>query len=194
LKDVSLGTNGITISLNGSYKLLNKLKQKIKMHLRGPIGKYILGIKDISYIIKGVNLPKEKKIKNFDWFSNHIESYSINCPSKINAIIKATSCHHEVILNIYISFQKESLNLTIDPLEIFVLQHDLECTGCFIPIINTPCKVIDKNTIQIQNCIIKGDFPSIQKYDQGIAINQSLKTNWTHGGIFSTKLEIILKR
>ena len=32
--------------------------QKIKTYLRGPIGKYILGIKDISYIITGVKSPK----------------------------------------------------------------------------------------------------------------------------------------
>jgi hypothetical protein len=81
----------------------------------------------------------------------------------------------------------------IDPLEIYVLGHDLNCTGCFVPIIDAPSKIIDKNTIQIQDCIIKGEFPLIHMGTTRTIIDQTMATNWTHGGVFSTWLEITLK-
>jgi hypothetical protein len=192
LKNTLLGPNGITVSFNGPYQILNKVKQKIKRYLRGSIGKYLLGIKDVSYVIKGVRSPKETQMSGIDWFSKHIHSYSIDWSSKQNAIIKATSSNHQVLFNIQVSVRKNVPTIIIDPVEIYILGHDLDCTRCFVPVIDAPGKIIDKNTLQIQDCLIKGDFPSIQVDTKSTVIDQTLATNWTHGGVFSTWLEITL--
>ncbi len=191
LKNGSLGTNGITVAFNGPYKKTKKIKQKLKMSIRGPIGKYLLGAKDAKYAITGVKPPTKKKDETIDFFSDHITSHSIDILSQTEANLTAKSQYHQVTAQIHVGISKGKPTISIDPFEISVLSHDLEYTSIFAPVIDAKIKKVNDHTIQIDGCTIKGDFTNLQM-EQGIAaIKQTCATNWTHGGVFSSKIDFI---
>jgi len=194
LKDVTLGPKGIGLSFNGPYRKRKRLKQKLILSLRGQTGKYLLGAKDALYAITGVKAPKRPVKTSFDAFSNHIVSSSITIISPLQASIKIRSRFHEVDLFLQIRSSKDTIHIDIDPLNISVLTHDLSCDGAFIPVIDAPARIIDDENIQIEGCMLKGHFPSIIKKDELVAIDRTYETNWTHGGIYSTALHLIIKK
>jgi len=192
LKNVKLGEHGISISLNGPYTFFNKLKQKIMMQLRGSIGKYVLGVKDVKYVFTGVKAPKIQKTKRFDFFFNHIKSHCIHCLSNTKATINMKSQYHEINYTIHAHSSKDKIIISIDPIEISVLSHGIACTGIYVPLIDAPSNIVDEYTIHLKECVITGDFPSVESKNGLIGIDQTLQSNWTHGGRFSTKIDIIL--
>jgi hypothetical protein len=194
LKDVSLGPKGIGLSFNGPYRKRKQIKQKLILALRGKTGKYLLGAKDALYAITGVKAPKKIIQTTFDLFSKHVTSSSITIISNIQAAIKIRSQFHEINLSIHLNSSKDTIHIDIDPLNVSVLTHDLFCNGVFIPVIDAPAQIIDDENIQIQGCLLKGQFPSITKKDGLVAIDRTYETNWTHGGIYSTSLHLILKK
>jgi len=194
LKNVDLGTRGISLSFNGPYKLTKRIKQKIKSSLRGSTGKYILGIKDATYALTGVKPPKKQYTNKIDFFSDHIKSYSIEIISSNKASVKAASKYHEMQLTIETSLDNGKPVITIDPLIISILDHDLEYTSVYVPLIDAEVTKKGKDTIKIKGCTIKGDFPVFQEKEGMLAVDQILATNWTHGGIFTTKLHIIFDK
>lgn len=194
LKDVTLGPNGISLSFNGPYRKQKQIKQRLILPLRGQTGKYLLGVKDALYAITGVKAPKKSMHTTFDSFSKHVLSSSITIISNVQASIKIRSRFHEIDLSLRLSSSKDTIYIDIDPLNISVLTHDLSCDGVFIPVIDAPTHVIDDENIQIQGCLLKGHFSSITKKDGLVAIDRTYETNWTHGGVYSTSLHLILKK
>lgn len=191
LKNVKLGEHGISLSLNGPYTFYNKLKQKIMMRLRGSIGKYVLGVKDVKYVFTGVKAPKIRKTKYFDFFFNHIKSHSIHCISNTTATINMKSKYHKITFTIHVNSLKDKIILSIDPIEISVLDHGLACTGIYVPLIDAPLTIVDEHTIHLKDCVITGDFSSVESKNGLVGIDRTLQCNWTHGGSFSTKIDII---
>ena len=101
------------------------------------------------------------------------------------------SQYHEINFTIHVNSLKDKIILSIDPIEISVLSHGLACTGIYIPLIDAPSTIVDEHTIHLKNCVIKGDFPSVESKNGLVGIDQTLQCNWTHGGRFSTKIDII---
>ncbi len=161
------------------------------MRLRGSIGKYVLGVKDVKYVFTGVKAPKIRKTNYFDFFSNHIKSHSIHCLSNTTATINMKSKYHKITFTIHVNSLKDKIILSIDPLEISVLSHGLACTGIYVPLIDAPLTIVDEHTIHLKDCVITGDFSSVESKNGLVGIDQTLQCNWTHGGIFSTKIDII---
>ena len=173
--------------------MYQKIKHKIKKHLRGRIGKYLLSIKDATYAITGVKEPKEKKNTKIRPFSRYIQSYTIEHLSKNKVSVISSSIFHQVKITMHAHAQKKGFILSFDPLEVSMLSHDLSCSSIKLPYIDASTTIKDNNTILIKNCEIKGEFPPIKTSQNITMVDQTLQSNWTHGGRFTTIIDFIIK-
>lgn len=192
LHTVDLGPQGISFSFNGPYSMKNKVKQKMKKHLRGPSGKYLLGVKDATYAVTGVKPPKTKQHNTIDYFSNHIVDHNIEITNNNAASIQCSSIYHKITMNITAYKKDKKFVISINPLTIQTLAHDLETTKMFIPLIDSPVTKLDEKTLSLPGCTLEGDFQTIQSIDNQTGIDKTLATNWTHGGIYKGEFIINL--
>jgi lanthionine synthetase-like protein len=192
IKDVELGSNGITLSIQGPYQIKNKIKHYLVKRIRGSIGKYLLGIKDATYAITGVKPPHRKEKQQIDLISNHINSATIECISNNKAIIKCTTPYHNITFTIQVTLEKKDIVIAINPFIIEVCDHDLTTNSVIYPLIDGKITHKTNTSIELDGCILKGAFQNIVHIDQCTGIDQTLETNWTHGGIFKSSLTIII--
>ena len=193
VKHARLNDYGITCSFFKPYSLKSHFKRILKKYLRGSLGKYILGISDVKYVLKGVYGPKPLKEKNISSFEKIKKtSFSIEIKGKSAHCHCETSLHH---LSTTVSAYKQGKDLCIQftPLTIEVLDHDIDCQQVLFPIIGSKPSKIKKDMILFEGFSVKGAFPKIYADDTVTAVDQTLSTNWTHGGIYQKPFEVIIK-
>jgi hypothetical protein len=88
--------------------------------------------------------------------------------------------------------KRNKLHIFFDPIIIKVLDHDLSCKQILFPIIGKKLENKSYNILNFHSFIIKGDFKNILTTDEFTAVDQTLSTNWTHGGIYKGNFEIII--
>ena len=72
------------------------------------------------------------------------------------------------------------------------MQHDVSCSKVIFPIIGDKIIKQKENELEFSGFILKGDFNKYIISDEFIGVDQTLITNWTHGGLYKGNFEIIL--
>ena len=192
LKGCSLNEYGISFAFTGAYSKTNKIKRLVKNQIRGGYGKIILAASDAKFILKGVHAPKMNSKINIDPLEKYIKKwdFSINknsaegyCQTELHKI-KYTISARKYENNVVISF---------NPLIIEVLDHDVSCKQTFFPVIGTKLLKKGVNELHFDGFSMKSDFRHLIETERCTAIDQTLATNWTYGGIYKGTFEIILK-
>jgi hypothetical protein len=192
LHNVMLNDLGISCSFFNPYSLKNRVKRTMKRYLRGPIGKYLLAINNVKYLIKGVygQKPLEKMhISSFKKIKKHGVTITIkdNCP-----YCCCETSLHRLSTTIKVEIIGNDIIIRFQPMTIEVLTHDVDCQQVLFPIIGN--SIIEKkdHMLIFKGMNIQGNFPKLYINDIAVAVDQSLSTNWTHGGIFQESFDIIL--
>ena len=86
------------------------------------------------------------------------------------------------------------MHIFFDPLIIKVLDHDLSCKQVLFPLIGKKLEKKSNKQLHFDGFSIRGDFKSVVTTDEFTAVDQTLSTNWTHGGMYKGKFEIILEK
>jgi len=192
IKGSELNDYGISLSFYDPYSKKNKLVQKVKKYTRGRFGKFFLGISDAKYFLKGVYMstPSDTiKIKPFEILKK----------KAMEVQIEGGSAHgycetdlHRIEYTITAIKKGRRFHIFFDPIIINVLDHDLSCSQILFPIIGKKLENKSYNRLNFNNFSIKGEFKNILTTDEFTAVDQTLSTNWTHGGIYKGNFEIIL--
>ena len=192
IKGVELNDYGISLSFYDPYSLKNKLVRKVKKYLRGRVGKFILGISDAKYFLKGVYRDKTSD-------TIRIRPFEIHKKKAMDVQIEGALAHgycetdiHRIEFTITSKKRGEKLHIFFDPLIIKVLDHDLSCKQVFFPIVGKKLEKKGYNQLDFNGFIMKGDFKNVVSTDEFTAVDQTLSTNWTHGGMYKGNFEIIL--
>jgi len=186
-----IGNYGITLSIQGPFSLKNKIKNRIIKQCRGPIGKYILGIKDASYAVTGVRPPKQRK-KVIDVIGKHIKNTSIEKRGDNSVTIHCQTAFHSITLFINVFLSKQDVTILIDPIRINVCDHDVFTNSVIFPLTDEPIKKKTNQQMIFEDFSIEGEFKEFVSINDYNGIDQTLQSNWTHGGIFSTELMITI--
>lgn len=192
IKGQNLNKYGISFSFYGPYLFKSKIKRRLKQFLRGEIGKYILSISDLKYFIKGVNSPKTLKKTKIDIFENHIKNYKIISLKKISTLIEFLSDLHKITFKISVFEEKDKVRIIINPIEIRTLKHDIDCYKVIFPLVGAKLKDHKTDKLFFENFVLKINIKSIIKTEKFTGVEQTLSTNWTHGGIYKGNFEIIV--
>jgi len=186
-----LNNHGISFSFYGPYIIKNQIKTKIKQTLRGQIGKYLLSLSDIKYFITGVKNPKSSEKNIIDPFEKHIKNTKILSIDDSSVTVQFLSDFHKITLNISGNKNKNNIIINFDPVSIEMLKHDLVVDKVLFPIIGAKTREISQDKLCFKKFILKTEIPSLVKTKDFIAVDQTLATNWTHGGIYKGKFEIV---
>jgi len=192
LKDGKLNNNGISLSIYGPYLFRNILLRKLKKYLRGDIGKIILGFSMIKYFLYGVyNMDKLKGnvINNFEKIKK------LNFGIEVKKDCLEGFCEtdiHRIDYVIKFKLIKNKVNIIFSPFVVKTLAHDVNCNNVIFPLIGN--KIIKKklNELHFSGFSVIGDFKNFVFTDEFSGVDQTLATNWTHGGIFRGDFKIIL--
>ena len=193
IKDAELTDIGITLSVYDPYTSRNRIKTTLKQHIRGPIGKYLLGISDLKYILKGVSGP-------IPLFDIHLKLLSSIPKKHTSMTIDGNHAHcvcqtrfHRISATLSFSRKNDDLIIHFTPITIEVLGHDLKCHQVLFPLVGSKLCGKKHNELLFKGFNLKGDFPKILETKSLTGVDQTLSTNWTHGGIFETEFNIIIK-
>lgn len=185
----SLNDIGITFSFFMKKSPFD-LKRKIKQYLRGNYGKFLIGANDARYALTGVKAPKPFTDIYLDLIKNHVVKSSIILRSKRKAsIIIHTSFH---LIQLMLDFSTKNGDLLIDlDVQVTVQAHDLSYKQLVLfPVIGAKPKHVSDKLIDFGSFSLSGDLSkSIQK-ELFTAIDQTLESNWTHGGFCEKKFRI----
>jgi hypothetical protein len=192
LKDAKLNNNGISLSIYGPYLFRNILIRKIKKYLRGDIGKIILGFSMIKYFLYGVyNTDKRRTnvIHNFEKIKK------INYGIKVKKDYLEGFCEtdiHRIDYVIKFKLIENKVHIIFCPFIIKTLAHDVNCNNVIFPLIGK--KIIKKklNQLHFSGFTVIGNFKNFVLTNELFGVDQTLATNWTHGGIFRGDFKIIL--
>ncbi len=193
LKNSNLNKYGVSFSFFGPYLLKNIIIQKIIKYLRGDFGKIILGIPMIKYFIFGVNNYKKDK---------EIKLYLLENVKKPNFGIKINKDNfkgffetkiHRIEYDIKFKIYDNKIRIIFYPLIIKLLTNDIKCSKVLFPIIGEKCLNQNKDELYFSGFILKCSNKDIVLENDFTAIDQTLSTNWTHGGIYNGNFEIIIK-
>ncbi|MEF8847594.1 MAG: hypothetical protein V5A68_00470 [Candidatus Thermoplasmatota archaeon] len=190
IKDTNLNEYGISISFDNPYKKWNIIRQKIIKKIRGKYGKYLLGIRNADFFIKGVHPPKNKKQGKITQFEN-IDKKEIKTKiDKNKALIQIETIYHKIKLHITLDILKDSIEISFDPVIIEVLDHDIFCDRVLFPIIGSKIIKKEKDELYFGGFVLKIKNNNIISKERYTAIDQTKNTNWTHGGLFEDKFKI----
>ncbi|MEA3458401.1 MAG: hypothetical protein U9R21_06955, partial [Candidatus Thermoplasmatota archaeon] len=101
---------------------------------------------------------------------------------------------HRIELTVTSIKKGEKLHIFFDSLVIKVLDHDLSCKQVLFPLIGKKLEKKSNEQLHFDGFSIRGDFKSVVTTDEFTAVDQTLSTNWTHGGMYKGKFEIILEK
>ena len=192
LKDIKLNNYGITFSFFGPYLIRNIISQKFKKYLRGDIGKIILGFSMIKYFLYGVNnIDKSNKNNIYLFEKTKIRRYGIKIKKNSLQGFCETDIHR-IEYTIKFKIIDNKIHIIFNPLIIRVLKHDIPSLNVMFPLIGDKSIKQKKNELHFSGFIIKGDFNKYYVTDEFSGVDQTLVTNWTHGGIYKGNFEIIL--
>jgi hypothetical protein len=192
LKNSKLNKYGITFSFFGPYLLRNIITHKIKKYLRGDIGKIILGFSMVKYFLYGVNnFQKTDKINIY--LLENIKKKKYDAEIK-NNYIKGffETDYHRLNYTIKIKKFENKIHIFFNPIIVRLLKNDISCSKVIFPLIGDKCIKQDINQLYFSGFSLMGDFKKAIIKDDFSGIDQTLLTNWTHGGIYRGDFEIIL--
>jgi hypothetical protein len=174
------------------YSTVSKIKTTMKKHLRGKAGKFILGAGEAKYFLKGVYGPdptKDIKIQTFEKVKK--KKLEITIKDEYLTCICETKLHR-FKAKIYATKKGKNIHVFFDPFVIEVLGHDLNCKQVLFPLVNDRILKQNNKELIFKGYKIKGDFPKTLTSNKYTAVDQTLSTNWTHGGIYIGFLEIVI--
>ena len=183
IKGAKLNRYGISISFYNPYSLKGILKMRIKNIFRGRHGKFILGLKSIKYIFNGVHPPRKLEEPKMDLLGNHMKKFYITIEDD-HADVRYETDIHKVEIHITVTKKEDSILVMFDPFVIKVLNHGLECKQVLFPVVGSKLRKKDKNLLEFHGFDIITDYKQIIEGDDFLAIDRTLETNWTHGGIY----------
>ena len=193
IKNSNLNKYGISLSFSNPYSIKSRIANKIKQSLRGKYGKFILGLADAPFFIKGVYNPnrRNRKIDIHPFEDIHRKNISIEIDHRKAKCICETR-FHRISTEINVGWKDGNLHVLFKPIEIEVLSHDLNCIQVLFPIVG--CKLLKRigNQLFFNNFSIKGNFPRVIETDFYTAVDQTLTTNWTHGGLYKDTIDITI--
>ena len=185
---------GISFSFYGPYIFRNRLKTKIKQVLRSQIGKYLLSIGDIKYFLTGVKNPVVVDKNKVDLFEKHIKNTKILSISKTSVCVQFLSDFHKITLWITVKKIKDKISIIFNPVLIEMLKHDLVVYKVLFPVVGAKIKKTTSNSLHFKKFILNIENPSIVETKDFVAVDQTLATNWTHGGVYNGEFEIIVPK
>ena len=193
LKDADLGEKGIFFSFSEAYTNRNRSRQKIFYSNRGVFGRYILALENIPYYLKGVEGPVHDSPLAPTSIGKHLLSKTIQTQSPTQIQIEGKTQYHELSFTIHTFKDKKGIHLLIDPLRINVRAYDLtEKQRVILPCIDAQAQKISETRLTFPRFYIEGYFPRVNQTECYTEVDHTLTTNWTHGGIFTSSLDIIL--
>jgi hypothetical protein len=161
IKDASLNDTGITISLFNPYKTKNRAKSTLKQRIRGPAGKYLLGISELKYVTKGVFSPKPLIGIHLGLFCDIPKTHtSVTVDGNKAHCICETSLHR-ISATLTISQKNDDLIVHFSPVTIKVLFHDLNCSQVLFPLIGSELVEKKQDELIFKGFSIKNNFPKI---------------------------------
>jgi hypothetical protein len=192
LKGVSLNKYGISFSFPKAYDNSSKLKMLVKKHLRGKYTKFILSIADVKYFLQGVHAPKISDKIKIDMLKNHIKSWDVSIDKGVIRGWCQTSLH-KISYTISFCIKDKKFLICFNPLVIEVLDHDVAVPQVLFPVIGSSLLSSNNEYLEFDGCIVRCENNKIIMQDTVTAVDQTYVTNWTHGGVFQGKFDIILK-
>lgn len=193
LRDVSLNNRGISFSFSHSYSIRNRLNRSVKKRIRGKYGKNLLGISEVKYFLKGVYGPREKQVVTIKTFENY-KKIKADISIKNNSVqgYCKTDLHSiEYIINI--TKKDKKLCISFNPLVIKVLDHDIDEKQVLFPVVGASLVKRNNETLYFDGFSIVGDFRKVIEVDDVTVVDQTLATNWTHGGVYKGVFDILLE-
>jgi len=73
------------------------------------------------------------------------------------------------------------------------LNHDLSIGHTFFPVIGSKSKKRVGRQLFFDGFTVIGDFKDIVFSDDFTAVDQTRATNWTHGGLYKGRFDIVLQ-
>lgn len=192
IKGQKLNKYGISFSFYGPYLIKSRIKRRIKQILRGSVGKYLLSAPDAKYFVHGVCGPRTIKKPKIDMFEKHVKNYKIVSLEKYSSTIEFLSDFHKIILKLSVYEDKDQVKIIIDPIEIKMLKHDLDCHKVLIPIVGAELKDHKSDNLVFEKIVLKTKIKSIVKTEEVVGVDKTLVTNWTHGGVYIGDFEITI--
>jgi len=193
IKDADLGKQGIFFSFSDAYTNRNRSRQKIFYSNRGIFGRYILALENIPYYLKGVEGPVHESALPPTPIGKHLISKTIQTQSPTKIHIEGKTQYHELSFTIQVFKDKQGIHLLIDPLRISVRAFDLtEKQRVILPCIDAQAQKISDTRLTFPHFYIEGYFPQVKQTERYTEVDHTLTTNWTHGGLFTSSLDIVL--
>ena len=159
--------------------------------MRGTYGKYLLEIFTLGYFLKGVHEPKKDKNVRIDSFEKYIKDWGISVDNN-SAHGFCKTDRHKIEYDISVLKKGNHLCISLNPVIIKVLGHDLSVDHTFFPVVGSKSKKRGDGKLSFDGFSIIGDFRDVVYTDDFTAVDQTLSTNWTQGGIYKGKFEILL--
>jgi len=194
IRNASLSDLGIGFSFYHPYSFKSRLIQSLISRLRGDIGKYILGIREINYMIYGIDGPEPATRMNIIPFGPYLKQHTVSIKEHQSAMIKWTTKYHRITLSFTARNGDDAYHIHIDPIRIEVMAHDLQCRQVLFPVIGAQALTLTSKTIECHGFSLHGEFPKTYKKDNVTAVDISLASNWTHGGKYERALDLIIKK
>jgi len=192
IRGAELNKYGVSFSFFDSYSLKNRIKSFVKGCVRGRYGKFILGIGDAKYFLHGVQAPKkidDLRIYPFERYKKkriHV-SFMEN-----EARICCETDLHRIECIISVKRKDDELCISFDPVVVKVLKHDVSCKQVFFPVVGAPLKERSDGKLCFDGFVIAGDFRRVVETSEFTAVDQTLVTNWTHGGMYTGGFDFII--
>jgi len=183
---------GFSLSFYNPYSFKNRAKLKLKKIFRGKYLKYFFCMSMINYLFKGVYAPQPLKQNKLCLFEKQ--------PKKDYGIVKRNNsvyifCKtdlHKIECLIKAEIKNKKLHIKFEPLLIRLLEHDLDCRKVLFPLIESKLKSENENYLFFDGFTLKYNSGKVIKEKSFVALDQTLTTNWTHGGIYKNNFELIL--
>ena len=91
-----------------------------------------------------------------------------------------------------VSKKDEELHISFNPLVIRVLDHDVSSIQVLFPLIGAKLQKKNNGRLFFDKFTVIGNFRRIVTVEDFTAVDQTLTTNWTHGGEFKGGFDIII--
>ncbi|HEC95351.1 MAG TPA: hypothetical protein ENI45_05240 [Thermoplasmatales archaeon] len=86
----------------------------------------------------------------------------------------------------------DELHISFDPLVVKVLKHDVSCEQVFFPVVGASLKERMDGKLCFDGFAVTGDFRGVVETSEFTAVDQTLVTNWTHGGMYIGGFDVIV--
>lgn len=192
LKGCNLNSYGICFSFPQAYSTSNKIKRFMKKQLRGRYGKFLLSVSDAKYFLQGVNGPKLNDRFTINPVGKYGRQWDV-CVDK--GVIRGwfQTALHKITYTISFSKKESGLCISFNPVCVEVLKHDVAVAPVLFPVIGSCLCSKNDTFLEFDGFSVSYENNKIISKDDVIAIDQTYVTNWTHGGVFQGKFDILLK-